>query len=54
MGTVPWAKVMQTLKDIDYKGAFIYELSTCKSLPDQLKAPASEYAYKVAEYLVSL
>ena len=28
MGNIPWAKVMQTMKEIDYKGAFIYELST--------------------------
>ena len=24
MGNIPWAKVMQTMKEIDYKGAFIY------------------------------
>jgi sugar phosphate isomerase/epimerase len=54
MGTVPWAKVMQTLKDIGYNGGFIYELSTTKGLPDELKKPAVEYAYKVAEYLISL
>ena len=54
MGTVPWAKVMKTLKDIDYRGGFIYELSTTKSLPDELKQPSVEYAYKVAEYLVNL
>jgi sugar phosphate isomerase/epimerase len=54
MGSVPWAKVMQTLKEIDYKGGFIYELSTAKQLPEELKKPAFEYAYKVAEYLVNL
>jgi sugar phosphate isomerase/epimerase len=54
MGTVPWTEVMQALNDIGYRGAFIYELSTCKSLPEVLKAPAVEYAYKVAQYLVSL
>ncbi|MGM9643218.1 MAG: sugar phosphate isomerase/epimerase family protein [Eubacteriales bacterium] len=54
MGTVPWKKVMETLKEIDYKGAFIYELSTTKKLPEELKEPASEYAYKVAEYLCKL
>ena len=54
MGTVPWAKVMQTLKEIDYKGGFIYELSTGSKLPDELKKPAFEYAYRIAEYLVNL
>lgn len=54
MGTVPWARVMQTLKEIDYRGGFIYELSTTKRLPDELKPAAAEYAYKVSEYLISL
>ncbi len=54
MGTVPWIKVMQTLKDIDYKGAFIYELSLSKRLPEELKEPAVEYAFKVADYLCKL
>ncbi len=54
MGTIPWQKVMKTLKEIDYQGAFIYELSTAKRLPEELKAPAAEYAYKIAEYLCSL
>jgi hypothetical protein len=54
MGTGPWAKVMQTRKEIGYEGGFIYELSTTKRLPDELKKPAVEYSYKVAEYLVNL
>ncbi len=54
MGNIPWLKVMETLKEIDYKGAFIYEISIAKRLPEELIAPAAEYAYKVADHLCSL
>ncbi len=54
MGTIPWQKVMETLKEIDYKGAFIYELSLARKMPDALKSPAVEFAYKVAEYLCDI
>lgn len=54
MGTVKWEKAMALLKEMDYQGAFIYEISLMKKLPEPLKVPMAEYAYKLAEYLLSL
>lgn len=54
MGTVDWNGFMQVLKDIDYKGAFIYELAIYKRLPDELVLPLCKYSYQLAEYLLKL
>ncbi len=54
MGTVNWRGVMKILKESGYEGAFIYEISLFKNLPDPLKAPLARYAYGLAEYILAL
>lgn len=54
MGTVDWAGVMQTLREMDYRGDLDYELSIYRHLPDELLAPTLQYVHSVGQYLVSL
>ena len=53
-GSVDWANIMKTLREINYQGAFIYELAVSKyHLPEPLLEPCVRYAYEVSKYLVS-
>lgn len=53
-GTIGWESVMKTLREIDYKGAFIYELAVCKRMPAELRTPAMKFIYEVGRHLVSI
>ena len=54
MGTAKWPEIMNVLRDSNYQGGFIYEVSLFKNLPEPLKVPLARYAFTVAEYLLSL
>lgn len=53
-GSVKWEEAMKLLREIDYHGAFTYELSCCRRIPDELRKPTVEYVYRVGQYLMSL
>lgn len=52
-GNLDWNAVMQTLKDIDYKGDFTFEF-VYKNYPDELVKDILQFAYKAGNYLLSL
>lgn len=53
-GTIPWDKIMKALKEINYKGDFNFELSSCRRMPAALLEPTVKYIYDVGNYLVGL
>ncbi len=54
-GTIQWAPIMKTLKEIGYDGDFTYEIfHFYNGLPSALQPLTLSYTYKVAEYLLSL
>ena len=53
-GTLKWEEIMKTLRAINYRGAFIYELAICKRLPEHLIDPCVRFAYEIARHLMSV
>lgn len=54
-GTIPWAPIMQTLKEIEYEGDFTYEVHEFGNpLPAGLRKQALVFARETGEYLLSL
>ncbi len=53
-GLVPWTKIMKTLKQMDYKGDFNFELGCCRRMPGPLLEPTVKYIYEVGCYLVDM
>lgn len=54
MGTVKWEQVIAVLREGNYDGGFIYELSMMRRLPRALRESAVRYALDIGNYLMSL
>ena len=54
-GKVDWKAVVQTLKQIDYKGDFCFEAHNyANRLPDELIPTALKLSYEIGQYLMKL
>lgn len=54
-GFIDWHDVMHTLKKVDYKGDFTYEIhSFTMNTPDELVADKLKYSVRVGEYLIDI
>lgn len=54
-GTVDWATVMRTLRELDYQGDFCLEAHNfANRLPDALLPTALKLSYEIGTYLMSL
>lgn len=54
-GTVNWKEVMQTLREINYKGDFSFEAHNyANRLPDELIPTALKLSYEIGQYLINL
>lgn len=54
IGNIKWEKVMPSLKEIGYDGAFNFELAITKRMPEVLKDHAVKLAYETGKYLLAL
>lgn len=54
MGDIDWKQLIPVLRDIQYQGDLIYELSITKNMPMELKMSTMKYASEVGTYLLSL
>lgn len=54
-GTVDWALIMKTLKEINYQGDFTYEaLGQTRNIPDALIPSVVAHSVEIGNYLLSL
>lgn len=53
-GTLPWADIMRTLKEIGYSGDFNYEVGISKRVPEELLDATGEYVLSIGKYLIGL
>lgn len=54
-GTIDWKEIMQTLREIGYRGDFCYEVHNYMNrLPDEVMATGLRLAYEIGVYLMSL
>lgn len=54
-GMTDWTPIMQSLKEIDYQGAFSFEAHNfLKKMPDELAETALALSYQIGSYLLSL
>ena len=53
-GTINWGRMMTVLREIGYGGAFNFELSICRRMPEELVEDTVRYAYRVGRYLLSM
>jgi L-ribulose-5-phosphate 3-epimerase len=54
-GNIDWKPIMKTLKEINYKGDFTYEIHNATAkLPDALREAALKYTFDIGQYLLSL
>ena len=54
-GTVNWKEVMQTLREINYKGEFSFEAHNyANRLPDELLPTALKLSFEIGQYLMNL
>lgn len=54
-GTIEWAPIMKTLKEIGYGGDFTYEIiRSVDGLPDEIQAPFLRYTYELGQYMLTL
>ena len=54
MGTVPWAKVMEAFKEIDYEGDFNLELQPEKVPSPVARETYEKYSVEISKYLIDL
>lgn len=54
LGTIPWERVMKTLKEIGYQGDLIYEIRLNNHMPQGLKTRSAQFSREVGEYLLTL
>lgn len=52
-GNMPWEEVMETLKEINFKGDFNYELMDSR-IPAAIREDYDKYCVKLARYLISV
>ncbi|QTQ13876.1 sugar phosphate isomerase/epimerase [Treponema parvum] len=54
MGNIDWKSAVSALREINYEGDLIYELSVTKNMPMELKVETMKFAKKIGEYLLLL